>query len=558
MSATRTEKDALGDYPVPAEVLYGIHTRRSMDSTPMAGRPVHHGLIRAYGTVKLACVQTIHELGRWDAHTYAAIVEACNEMREGLLDAHIKVDALQGGAGTSTNMNVNEVLTNRALQILGHPPGSYDILHPVLDLNCYQSTNDTYPTALRVAAIAGIRLLEQAVIALQEAFEDREKAFADVVKVGRTEMQDAVLTTMGRSMSAYAEAFSRDRWRLYKCEERLRVVNLGGTAIGTGIGAPREYIFRVTDVLRRLTGYGLARAENLVEATQNTDSFVEVSGILKACAANLLKCAGDIRLMASGPDAGLGELTLPALQTGSSIMPGKVNPVIPEAVTQAAIRVVANDLALTQAAALGNLELNAFMPLIADSLLDSLSLLTAACDRFARLCVRGLEVNADRCARHTSGSIATATALVAPLGYKQAESVLAESRATGRAIADILEQGGLMSREAFAALITPESVTRLGSPTPATHSDNTDRVEPVPPDAHSNGGTGSTPSAEHKHTEHTPPCKLWQRDCWDTQIRDARHYEEKWAYVVLNPVRQSLVKTPSEWPSQGELNVLRW
>jgi len=412
--------------------------------------------------------------------------------------------------------------------------------------------------AYLAAAIAGIRLLEQAVIALQEAFEDREKAFADVVKVGRTEMQDAVLTTMGRSMSAYAEAFSRDRWRLYKCEERLRVVNLGGTAIGTGIGAPREYIFRVTDVLRRLTGYGLARAENLVEATQNTDSFVEVSGILKACAANLLKCAGDIRLMASGPDAGLGELTLPALQTGSSIMPGKVNPVIPEAVTQAAIRVVANDLALTQAAALGNLELNAFMPLIADSLLDSLSLLTAACDRFARLCVRGLEVNADRCARHTSGSIATATALVAPLGYKQAESVLAESRATGRAIADILEQGGLMSREAFAALITPESVTRLGSPTPATHSDNTDRVEPVPPDAHSNGGTGSTPSAEHKHTEHTPPCKLWQRDCWDTQIRDARHYEEKWAYVVLNPVRQSLVKTPSEWPSQGELNVLRW
>ena len=464
MTATRKEKDALGEYDIPAGALYGIHTCRAMDNTPMAGRPVHAGLIRAYGTVKLACVQTIHELGHWDTHTYAAIAEACSEMREGMLDAHIRVDALQGGAGTSTNMNVNEVLTNRALQILGHPPGSYDILHPVLDLNCYQSTNDTYPTALRVAAISGVRSLEQAVIALQEAFEDREKAFADVVKVGRTEMQDAVLTTMGRSMSAYAEAFSRDRWRLYKCEERLRVVNLGGTAIGTGIGAPREYIFRVTDALRGLTGYGLARAENLVEATQNTDSFVEVSGILKACASNLLKCSGDIRLMASGPDAGFGELTLPALQTGSSIMPGKVNPVIPEAVTQAAIRVVANDLALTQAASLGNLELNAFMPLIADSLLDSLSLLTAACDRFARLCIRGMTVNAATCARHTSGSIATATALVAPLGYRQAEALLAESRATGLPIGELLEQRGLMSRADFEALITPESVTRLGSP----------------------------------------------------------------------------------------------
>jgi len=537
MTAIRTEKDSLGDYPVPAGALYGIHTQRAMENTAMAGRPVHAGLIRAYGTVKLACVQAIHEAGRWDARTYAAIVEACNEMREGLLDSHIRVDALQGGAGTSTNMNVNEVLANRALQILGHPPGAYSILHPVLDLNCYQSTNDTYPTALRVAAITGIRTLEQAVIALQEAFEDREKAFADVVKVGRTEMQDAVLTTMGRSMSAFAEAFSRDRWRLYKCEERLRVVNLGGTAIGTGIGAPRDYIFRVTDILRTLTGFGLARAENLVEATQNTDSFVEVSGILKACATNLLKSASDIRLMASGPDAGFGELTLPALQTGSSIMPGKINPVIPEAVTQAAIRVVANDLALTQAASLGNLELNAFIPLIADSLLESLSLLTAACDRFARLCVRGLKVNADRCARHTSGSIATATALVAPLGYRQAEAVLAESRATGLPIGEILETRGLMSREDFETLITPESVTRLGSP-------------PSP------GGTGSTPSAEHRHAEHKPPFRLWQHDCGDTQMRDAS--EEKSAYEVVNPVRKGLVNAPAEWPYQGERNVLRW
>ena len=464
MAATRTEHDALGALEVPADALYGIHTLRAAGNFPLARRPVHPGLVHAYGAVKLAAAATLHELGHWDAPLFAAITAACGEMREGTLDHHIRVDALQGGAGTSTHMNVNEVLANRALQHLGLPPGRYDVIHPLRDLNRFQSTNDTYPTALRVAAITAIHALESAVIALQEAFEDREKAFAHVVKVGRTEMQDAVLTTMGRAMGAFAEAFGRDRWRLYKCEERLRVVNLGGTAIGTGIAAPREYIFRVTDHLRALTGFGLARAENLIEATQNTDALVEASGMLKTCASNLLKVAGDLRLMASGPDAGLGELILPARQAGSSIMPGKINPVIPEAASQAALRVLAHDQAIATAAGMGNLELNAFMPLIADSLLDSLSLLTGACDALATLCVRGIEVNEAACARHVGSSVATATALVGPLGYTQAEAVLAESRATGQPIGDILERRGLMDRDAFLSLISPESVTRLGSP----------------------------------------------------------------------------------------------
>ncbi len=470
MTSTRTEQDALGTRTLPADALYGIHTVRAVENFPLAGRPICPGLIHAYGAVKLACAQTSHDLGHWNDARFPAMAAASAEMRNGALDAHILVDALQGGAGTSTNMNVNEVLTNRALQHLGHAPGRYDILDPLQDLNRFQSTNDTYPTALRVAAITALHRLEQNVIALQEAFEAREKAFAHIVKAGRTELQDAVLTTMGRTMSAFAEAFCRDRWRLYKCEERLRVVNLGGTAIGTGISAPREYIFRVTDNLRAITGFGLARAENLIEATQNADVFVEVSGMLKACAANLLKVAGDLRLMGSGPDAGLGELILPALQAGSSIMPGKVNPVIPEAVSQAALRVFAHDQTIAFAAGMGNLELNAFLPLIADSLLDSISLLTQACDMLANRCVHGLEVNAAVCARHASGSVATATALVELLGYKQVEAVLVAARSAGRPLRDVLIEQHLLSPEAFNALISPENVTRLGSPSAAAAS----------------------------------------------------------------------------------------
>ena len=310
-------------------------------------------------------------------------------MIDGRLDQHVVVDALQGGAGTSTNMNVNEVLANRALQLLGRPLGDYQTVNPHDDLNLHQSTNDTYPTALRVAAIFALHDLERNVVALMEAFQEKEKQLADVVKIGRTELQDAVLMTLGREMAAYAEAIGRDRWRIYKCEERLRVVNLGGTAIGTGLGAPRQYIFRVVEHLREITGLGLARAENLIEATQNADALVEVSGILRTLAVNLLKIANDLRLLSSGPHAGLGEIRLPPRQAGSSIMPGKVNPVIPEAVAQAAIAVMGHDQMILQAVGGGNLELSQFLPLVADSLLTSIDLLTDACDIFARHCVVG-------------------------------------------------------------------------------------------------------------------------------------------------------------------------
>ena len=310
MTTSRREKDLLGEREVPADALWGIYTERAIENFPLSGRPVRTSLVHAYGEVKLACARTNRELGCLADDIAGAVEAACEELADGRLDRHIVVDALQGGAGTSTNMNVNEVIANRALQLLGGTPGDTATVSPLEHVNRHQSTNDTYPTALKVAAVHELRRLEREVVALQEAFQEKERAFAHVVKVGRTQLQDAVLVTLGREMSAYAEAFARDRWRIYKCEERLRVVNLGGTAVGTGLAAPRRYIFRVIEHLREVTGLGLARAENMVEATQNTDVFVEVSGILKALATNLLKVATDLRLLSSGPVAGFGEIRL--------------------------------------------------------------------------------------------------------------------------------------------------------------------------------------------------------------------------------------------------------
>ncbi len=255
----RRERDLLGEAAVPAAALHGVHTERALENFPLSGEPVHGELVRAYGTVKLACARTNRALGAWanDTAKADAMEQACRELAAGELTAHVVVDRLQGGAGTSTNMNVNEVIANRALELLGLPPGTYERVSPLDDVNLHQSTNDTFPTALRLAAITLLHELEEQVVALQEAFQQKEQAFAHVVKVGRTEYQDAVLTTLGREMGAYAEALNRDRWRIYKCEERLRVVNLGGTAIGTGFAAPRQYIFRVVDTLRELTGIRL-------------------------------------------------------------------------------------------------------------------------------------------------------------------------------------------------------------------------------------------------------------------------------------------------------------
>jgi aspartate ammonia-lyase len=460
---TRRERDFLGHRDLDPALRYGLQTVRALENFPLLGRPVHPGLARAFGAVKLAAARTNRNLGYLQHGPIAAALEqACHELFDGRLAAEIVVDALQGGAGTSTNMNVNEVLANRALELLGAPHGDYDRVSPSEAVNLHQSTNDTFPTALRIAAIWGLRSLETAVVALQEAFQAKERALAHVVKVGRTEMQDAVLTTLGREMGAYAEALTRDRWRLNKCEERLRVVNLGGTAIGTGLAAPRDYIFRVVDELREITGLGLARAENLVEATQNADVFVEVSGLLKALASTLVKVCGDLRLLASGPDAGLAEIRLPARQAGSSIMPGKVNPVIPEAVTQAALLAISHDQAVTLAAALGSLELNAFLPLVAHALLESLDLLGRACDILCRHCVVGIEANEAGCRRQVENATASATALLPVIGYERATALVEEAQRTGQGLKEVAVTSGAVTAAQFDELTSAEAVCRLG------------------------------------------------------------------------------------------------
>lgn len=458
----RTETDSLGDFPVPDDALYGIHTARALDNFPLSGMRCAPGLIRGLALVKLACARTNAELGYLDAAVANAIVQACGELASGELQDAVRVDALQGGAGTSLNMNVNEVLANRAEEILGGRRGEYRLVHPLHHVNLHQSTNDVFPTALRIAAIEGLRRLEKTIAALQTAFQQKEQEFAGYVKVARTQLQDACPITLGAEFSAWAEALGRDRWRVFKCEERLRVVNLGGTVVGTGLTAPREYIFLVTEKLREVTCLGLARAENLVDATQNADVFVEVSGILKAHAVNLFKISSDLRLLASGPQAGLGELLLPAVQVGSSAMPGKVNPVICEAVGQSALQVMSQDQAVTLAAQSGQLELNAFLPLIAHALLGNLGLLERSCEIFRQRCIEGIAVNAARCAQLLESSQSLVTALVPVLGYELSAEIAREASQSGRSVRSVVLERGLIAPQVLDRLLSLDVVTALG------------------------------------------------------------------------------------------------
>jgi aspartate ammonia-lyase len=461
MENTRTERDMLGEVSIAADSLTGIHAYRAALNFGSAGGWIHFRLLQAYGQVKLACARTNAALGYLSEEKMRAIEQVCTELAEGKLWPDVPTSAMQGGAGTSTNMLVNELIANRALQIMGHEPGKYEIISPY-DVNLHQSTNDTYPTTLRVAAMLACRQLENKVSHLAESFQRKEKEFADVVKLARTELQDAVLTTMGRQMGAYAEAFSKDRWRIYKCQERLRVINLGGTAIGTGIGAPQQYIFKVCDELRQITGLNLARAENLIQATQNCDEIVEVSGILKTLATNLFKISSDIRLMGSGPAGGLGELKLPPRQAGSSIMPGKVNPVIAEFVGNIALNAIARDTAITLGVANGQLELNTFYPLIAHNLLCMIDELMEACMKFSRHLIVGLEVDRQRCRERVESSTAVITAFVGRLGYERAAAIAEKATRENKTIRQVLIEERVCTEQEFEQMTSAEAVTSLG------------------------------------------------------------------------------------------------
>jgi aspartate ammonia-lyase len=452
----RIEHDLLGELAIPDGVLYGIQTERARLNFKAAGRPVHPALIAALAQVKMACARTNAECGFLPQDTADAIISACEAILRGGHQDQFVTDALQGGAGTSTNMNVNEVVARLASQQLGRPVDPFD------HVNLHQSTNDTYPTALRVAAITLLRQLEPVVVRLQEAFQAKEREFSDVVKLGRTQLRDALPVTLGREFGAYATALARDRWRIFQCIERLRVVNLGGTAVGTGMNAPRKYIFGVVEKLRDVTGLNLARAENLMDATQNQDALVEVSGILRAHAVNLVKIARDLRLMSSGPEGGLGEIELPAIQPGSTLMPGKVNPVIPEMVIQAAYRVMAHDHEVSLVVMSGELELNAFLPLAADALLDSLDLLRRADAAFAELCVMGIVARVDNCRRTMEKSHEILAALIPRIGHEKVVEVARLMREGNLTIREAVREIGGLSDAELDEWLSTERLCELG------------------------------------------------------------------------------------------------
>ena len=458
----RIETDFLGEKSIPVEAYYGIHTVRALENFAVSRQSVHPELIRAIATVKQAAVEMNMSLGLLDARLGSAIFQAAAEVADGKLADQFPVDALQGGAGTSTNMNVNEVVANRAIELLGGKKGDYSLIHPLDHVNLSQSTNDVYPTALRIAAIRLLQPLSEACAQLQGSLQKKEAEFAGILKLGRTEMQDAVPITLGQEFSAWAEAIARDRWRLYKVEERLREVNLGGTAIGTGLNAERKYVFGVVERLRSLTGIGLARDENMIDPTQNADVFVEVSGLLKACASTLIKISNDLRLLASGPRGGIGEIRLPDLQAGSSIMPGKVNPVIPEMVAQIGYQTIARDLAITLAAQGGQLELNAFLPLIAANLLPAMEELTHAMRLFANRCIDGIEVDSDRCRFHLENSVALITALSPLIGYDRAAEIAKQALKDRSPVKKALLDSGLFTLTELDTLLRPEALTRPG------------------------------------------------------------------------------------------------
>jgi aspartate ammonia-lyase len=436
-----------------------------MENFPVSGEPIRPALVEALTAVKKAAALTNREIGALDGPVAGAIVSACDEILAGGLNDQFVTDRLQGGAGTSANMNVNEVIAGRAAEILGGSRGDRSLVHPLDQVNLHQSTNDVFPTAVRIAAIRLLKPVSERLADLQSALQEKESEFASVLKVGRTQLQDAVPVTLGQEFGAWAQAVARDRWRLYKAEERLRQVNLGGTAVGTGLNAPRAYIYGVIEKLRGITGIGLARAEYMMDPTQNADVFVEVSGLLKACAVNLTKIANDLRLLASGPAAGLGEICLPAVQAGSSIMPGKVNPVIPEMINQVAFRIMGEDLAVTLAASAGQLELNAFMPLIAESLLDMLEMLARALPIFTERCVKGIVADEERCTRRVEESAALATVLTGALGYDGAAQVARACRETGRTVRRIVIERSLLDPEELENLLRPERLTAPGAGT---------------------------------------------------------------------------------------------
>ncbi len=458
----RVEKDSIGAKNVPENVYYGVQTLRAAENFRITGLSMHPEIINSLAYIKKAAAITNYEVGLLDKNIANAIVTACDEIVEGKFHEYFIVDPIQGGAGTSLNMNANEVIANRAIEILGGQKGDYAIVHPNDHVNCGQSTNDVIPTAGKMTSLRLLKNLKRELYRLYDVLMEKSKEFDHVIKMGRTQLQDAVPIRLGQEFHAYSAAVRRDIRRMDRAMDEMHTLNMGGTAVGTGLNADETYLKRIVPNLSEVTGMDFVQAFDLIDATQNLDPFVSVSGAVKACAVTLSKIANDLRLMSSGPRAGFGEINLPAKQNGSSIMPGKVNPVIPEVVNQVAFNIMGNDVTITMAAEAGQLELNAFEPIIFYCVFQSIDTLTYAVNTFVDNCVSGITANETRCRYLLENSVGIITAICPHVGYQKAADIAKKALMTGESVRNLIRQEELMTEEELDRILDPVHMTEPG------------------------------------------------------------------------------------------------
>lgn len=459
----RLESDSIGEMEVPGEAYYGVQALRANENFPITGNSLNPDFIKNMARIKRAAAITNMRAGRLKPEIANAIESACNEVVCGMFASEFIVDGIQGGAGTSANMNMNEVIANRAIEMLCGKKGDYSIVHPNDHVNMAQSTNDVIPTAGKLTVLDLLKKLEKSLKKLDSALYKKADEFDGVIKIGRTQLEDAVPMRLGQSFHAYATMIERDMDRIEKTKKEMYTVNMGATAIGTGINTSEYYFDHIVPTLAKVSGYPLVQADDLFDATENLDGFVRVSSCLKACAVNLSKMCNDLRILASGPKAGFGEITLPAMQNGSSIMPGKVNPVIPEVVSQVAFHIIGHDVTITMAAEAGQMELNAFEPVVFYNLFDSISTLTHAVDTLTDNCIIGITANEERCQKLLDASVGITTALCPYIGYKKAASLAKESLRTGVPVKKLVLKHGLMKEKQLDVVLDPYAMTEAAT-----------------------------------------------------------------------------------------------
>ena len=454
------EHDSIGALNVPAEVYYGVQSMRAATNFQITHRPLHPVLIDSIVMVKKAAAITNEKSGKLDQQIAQAIIQACDEILDGNLRDQFIVDAIQGGVGTSANMNANEVIANRAIEILGGTKGDYSIVHPNDHVNMSQSTNDVIPTAGKITVLKLLPQTIKELEKLEKAMEEKEAEFDDILKMGRTQLQDAVPMRLGQSFGAFAHVLKRDIKRLKNVMDEMKVLNIGATAIGTAINVDPYYLANISYELSKVAGISLKQADDLIDATQNLDGFVSVSGVLKTCAVDISKISNDLRLMSSGPRTGLSEINLPARQNGSSIMPGKINPVIPEVVSQVAYLIIGHDYTITMAAEAGQLELNAFEPVLFHHLFESIDTLKEAAATLTKHCITGITANKGQCEEYIEKSVGISTALCPYIGYAKSAEIAKKSLKTGISVKELVLEEGLLKEEELKEILKPEKMTQ--------------------------------------------------------------------------------------------------